>query len=331
MKLTLFRSVVFGIWMFAQVKAGPPVSLKIDLENVVGYWDDGVEFAKLGSNITATAPTATRRIFQSQVQIGDIVAVNGRPAKGTFIMNARNLNVTPTMAPGQSIADTTRTGIAQYTFELLQSDGTPIGTIFASALNGGAPSPGAPLGTTQANAVIAGGTGAYWGARGQAAALAASPAVRAASFAEDPASRRINGGGKIQYILQVTPDEWPVVLSTEFGPAITHASDNLPVTSGHPARAGESLVLYARGLGPVRAAVDAGQPFPATPLAAVNSPVEVTVNGIAATVLSAEGYPGAVDGYQVTFTVPQDVTPGMASLQLTAAWIPGPAVKIAIR
>ena len=57
MKLTLFRSVVFGIWMFAQVKAGPPVSLKIDLENVVGYWDDGVEFAKLGSNITATAPS----------------------------------------------------------------------------------------------------------------------------------------------------------------------------------------------------------------------------------------------------------------------------------
>lgn len=331
MNTSLIRAALCGFWAVALGQAAPPVTLKVDLENVVGYWDDGVEFAKLGSDTRVTTPSATRRIFQSQVQIGDIVAVNGRPAKGTFVMNARNLNVTTATAAGQSVADTTRTGIAQYTFEFLQPDGTPIGGIFVSALNGGTPSPGAPVGSGQASGSIAGGTGAFRGARGQAAAGASSVAVRAASFAEDTASRRTNGGGKIQYILQLIPEERPDVVLTAIGPAVAHAGDNLPVTNANPARAGETLVLYATGLGPVRAAIDVGQPFPASPLAAVNSPVEVSVNGAAAKVVGAEGYPGMDDGYAVTFTLPQDVTPGMASLQLTAAWIQSSVVKIPIQ
>jgi len=38
------------------------------------------------------------------------------------------------------------------------------------------------------------------------------------------------------------------------------------------------------------------QPFPSRPVAAVNSPVDVTVNGKAADVLAATGFPGTVDG-----------------------------------
>ncbi len=41
-------------------------------------------------------------------------------------------------------------------------------------------------------------------------------------------------------------------------------------------------------------------------MAVVNSPVEVTVNGKAAEVLGAVGYPFAVDAYQVNFRVPPD-------------------------
>lgn len=80
------------------------------------------------------------------------------------------------------------------------------------------------------------------------------------------------------------------------GPAVTHASDFSLVTASKPATAGEILSLFATGLGPTRPAVDLGSPFPATPLAVVNSPVEVTVNGKPAEVLAAVGYPGAVDG-----------------------------------
>lgn len=53
----------------------------------------------------------------------------------------------------------------------------------------------------------------------------------------------------------------------------------------------------------------------------------VAVNGETAEVLAAVGYPGAVDGYQVNFQVPADAAKGVASVQVTAAWIAGPAVN----
>ncbi|HTX39112.1 MAG TPA: hypothetical protein VME43_29010 [Bryobacteraceae bacterium] len=43
-----------------------------------------------------------------------------------------------------------------------------------------------------------------------------------------------------------------------------------------------------------------------------NSPLTVTVNGEAAEVLAAVGYPGSVDGYQVNFQMPFDVRTGVA-------------------
>ena len=76
---------------------------------------------------------------------------------------------------------------------------------------------------------------------------------------------------------------------------------------------------------------DPGKPFPASPLAAVNSPVEVLVNGRAAEVLAAVGYPGAVDGYQVNFRIPSETARGTATIQVSAAWIAGPEVRIPVQ
>ena len=98
-----------------------------------------------------------------------------------------------------------------------------------------------------------------------------------------------------------------------------------------PAAAGELLSLFATGLGPVNPGVDPGQPFPSSPLAAVNSPVVVTVNGRAVEVLGAVGYPGAVDGYQVNFRLPSDAGKGVATIQVSAAWIAGTPVNIALQ
>jgi uncharacterized protein (TIGR03437 family) len=115
------------------------------------------------------------------------------------------------------------------------------------------------------------------------------------------------------------------------GPAITHSSDFSLVSASKPATAGEILSVFVRGPGPVKAGVDPGQPFPSSPLAIVNSPVAVTVNGNAAEVLAAVGYPGAVDGYQVNFRVPPDTAKGPASIQVRAAWISGAAVSIPVQ
>jgi uncharacterized protein (TIGR03437 family) len=84
-------------------------------------------------------------------------------------------------------------------------------------------------------------------------------------------------------------------------------------------------------MGPTNPSVDPGQAFPTTPLAAVNSPVDVTVNGKPAEVLGAVGYPGAVDGYQVNFRVPPDTAKGVAIIQVSAAWVVGTAVNIPVQ
>ena len=140
-----------------------------------------------------------------------------------------------------------------------------------------------------------------------------------------------NGGGRLKFVLQVIPMAAPQIVNTPNGPAVTHSSDFTLVTASRPAAAGEILSLFATGLGPTRPGVDPGQPFPSSPTAAVNSPVDVKVNGKSAEVLAAVGFPGAVDGYQVNFYVPPDTARGAATVQVSAAWITGPAVTITVR
>jgi uncharacterized protein (TIGR03437 family) len=150
-------------------------------------------------------------------------------------------------------------------------------------------------------------------------------------MAEDPANRRINGGGTIRFFLHVIPLTTPQIATTAGGPAVTHAGDFTLVTASKPAAAGEILSLFATGLGPTNPGVDPGQPFPSSPAAAVNSPVDVTVNGKPAEVLGAVGYPGAVDGYQVNFRVPPDAAKGVAAIQVSAAWVASTAVNIPVQ
>ena len=103
------------------------------------------------------------------------------------------------------------------------------------------------------------------------------------------------------------------------------------VSAASPAKAGEILTLYASGLGPTRPGVDPGEPFTEDPIQAVNSPVQVLVNGNPGDVLDAKGYPGSVDRYQVDFRVPDATMPGQAALQLSSAWIIGPKVNIPVQ
>src|SRR2546422_517892 len=123
----------------------------------------------------------------------------------------------------------------------------------------------------------------------------------------------------------------PQVVTTAGGSAVTHASDFALVTASKPARPGEILALFASGLGPTHPGVDRGQPSPSDPLAVVNSPVEVTVNGLAARVLAAVGLPGTVDGYQVNFQLPSEAPRGTVAVRVSSAWIAGPAVNIPIQ
>ena len=123
----------------------------------------------------------------------------------------------------------------------------------------------------------------------------------------------------------------PEIITDASGPAVLHNNGFARVTAANPATAGETLVLYGTGLGPTRPGVDPGKPFTSSPDQIVNSPVEVAVNGAPAEVIYAGGFPGAVDGYHVSFRLPPGTAPGEASLRLTAAFIAGPEVKIAVK
>jgi hypothetical protein len=280
-----------------------------------------------------TVPSPPKNFFRNVV-IGDIRAVNGKPVTthtGTG-PGGGNVRIAPT--PGLAIADTVRNGVQVISFEILKSDGTPIGTIIASGFSGGAAPPGSPSSVTGNNFVVTGGTGAFLGVRGQAGTADNPPGVppfRGASITEDPANRRRNGGGSQQWVIHLIPMESPEIVMASGGPAISHSSDFSLVPASKPAAAGEILSLFAKGLGPVSPGVDPGTPFPSSPLATVNSPVEVTVNGKAAEILSAVGYPGAVDGYQVNFRMPPDTAKGSVNIQVTAAWISGTPVSIRLQ
>jgi len=242
---------------------------------------------------------------------------------------------TPIQSGINAISDTTWPSMRDETYEILQTDGiTPVGTIMASGLSSGSPTPpGPPAGSH--NAVITGGTGAFFGARGQKGQrnnmLSGAVSERTASITEDPGLRRQNGGGHLLTVLYLIPTSWPTVVTTTGGPAIVHSSDFSLVTASNPAAAGEILSLFATGLGPTRTSLTPGQAFPASPLAVVNSPLDVTVNGNAAEVLAAVGYPGAVDGYQVNFRVPPGTGTGTATIQISSAWIPGAPVNMEVK
>jgi hypothetical protein len=321
----------------------PPAVLKVEVQDLVFYEVDTADSTKFGKdpNITSSGLSCTSESFQGHlgnrvVAVGDIVAVNGLPAKGTYAVSGTTLCLSPTPVPGQAIADTTHGPIVNETYEFLQMDGTPIGTIMSQGLRVGGPSPPGPA-AGSLNTVIVGGTGAFFGARGQIGnpnarqGLSQSGVSSTRSITEDAAKRRINRGDHVAFTMYVISWFRPEITITASGAAVTHSNDFSLVSASRPAAAGEILSLFATGLGPTRPGLDPGQPFPSDPLAAVNSPVEVLVNGKPAEVLSAVGFPGSVDAYQVNFRLPTDVGKGPANIQLRAAWIVGAPVSIPVQ
>jgi len=117
------------------------------------------------------------------------------------------------------------------------------------------------------------------------------------------------------------------------GPLVYHGADFSLVTQANPAQAGELLIARAKGLGSTTPDLlpPGSRVFPGEPWDTVLAPVYVTVNKQEAEVVNSIGWPGTNDTYRVDFRLPGGTTAGMASVQLTLAWIPGSEVKIPVR
>ncbi len=102
--------------------------------------------------------------------------------------------------------------------------------------------------------------------------------------------------------------------------------------ASHPASAGDSLVIYCAGLGPVTPSVPTGSSAPGSPPAKTSSPVTVTIGGKRAPVAFAGLTPTYAGLYQVNVTVPSGITPGPSvPVILTVAGLSSPPVTVAIQ
>jgi len=302
--------------------AEQPVVLIIETANGNSYRGDVTDPTKMAQDPGMTTPVLAARAFQYTHVISDIVAVNGKPAKGLQHSRGALLIQRVNPQPGQTIADFDGSGPYFCFWDILGPDGTWIGSL----MDGGVAPPG------PGHAIIAG-NGAFLGVTGEHRSMQWTT-PRTGSVTEDPANRRIHQpGGKGRTVFYLYPKYRPSVDVSPTGPAVYHTADFSPVTATSPARAGEILMVGARNLGPTRPELlpPGSRPFKADPIEVVNSPVEVTVNGKEAEVINQVGWPGTYDLYRVDFRVPSGLPPGMSTIQLTAAWIPGPEVKIPVR
>ena len=297
------------------------VVLDMLLDNSVVYYFDVADPARRGTDPGPTTVDMSRfGPFNQTCQIDDIVEVNGKPAKGMHFTCAYRMNFSASPRPGQAVADGSFSNVwPNCNWELLSKDGK-----FVGRLTDGGFFPHS----------ILGGAGAYFGAAGEHHSTSLGIATRSASVAEDPSMRRTHAGtGKYRVQYYLVPLYYPGVETTALGPSVFHA-DFSQVTPDNPARAGETLILRAKNLGPTTPYTLPGQAFPkwtGDPLREVNSDVEVTVGGAPAEVAVKAGWPGEVGIYRVDFRMPAGVPSGNAPLQITAAWIPGNEVPLAVQ
>ncbi len=101
--------------------------------------------------------------------------------------------------------------------------------------------------------------------------------------------------------------EMPVKIMAPAILAMTH-NDGTLVEPSSPARRGETIALYASGLGDLVLEIPSGVAAPPTPLVAIESTYAASVSGTPATVLSAGLAPGIVGLYLVSVVIPTDVS-----------------------
>src|SRR5260370_37628751 len=122
----------------------PSAILQVDVENLVQFVDDVGDPSKFATEPNLTTARDPRNFAQA-VYIGDIVAVNGQSAKGTFTRVSTQLALTPSPSAGQAIGATTRGRVVADYFEILNSGARPIRTVVSNGRGEGSPSLGDPL------------------------------------------------------------------------------------------------------------------------------------------------------------------------------------------
>ncbi len=305
----------FALPLFLTAADQPYIStVTIETRNVVTYNGDIFDPLKLALLTSPAIPSATRA-FTESITVGDVVSINGRPAKGLWQSRSFSMGYSPTAAPGFAIADSSEGAPGECKWAILNVDGNLVGRF----QEGG-------IGTHQ----ITGGSGIFLGVHGTQTSVQAVQAPRRASMTEDPAVRRALGGGTLVHTFHIAPS-YPPAFAEDGNVAIFH-SDLTPVTAASPVRAGQMVIARVVNLGFTLPAVDPGAPFPnLPPYGNVVAPVEVMVDGHATDSINQLGWPGLTNVYRVDFQVPSQTSSGMVGFQVRASGIAGPVVSFPVQ
>jgi uncharacterized protein (TIGR03437 family) len=109
--------------------------------------------------------------------------------------------------------------------------------------------------------------------------------------------------------------EAPVEGTNQVTPAVIRLENNLLATPSNPVHQGDTIVIYATGLGQTVPAANAGAAAPLDPLAASAVTPQVVLGGVSLPVLWAGLTPGFAGLYQINAQVPW-FTPTGASVEL---------------
>jgi uncharacterized protein (TIGR03437 family) len=123
----------------------------------------------------------------------------------------------------------------------------------------------------------------------------------------------------------------PGIFTTGTGaPVILNNSTGRLVSPQEPAKRGDTLIIYATGLGAVAPTVAAGSPAPLDQLSLVTTPVTVVIGAVEATPQFSGLAPGFVGLYQINVAVPGGVSSGSQTLRLSQGGVLSNAVQISI-
>ncbi len=129
-------------------------------------------------------------------------------------------------------------------------------------------------------------------------------------------------------VANVSPGIFILDFNTGQG-AILHANFSV-VSSSNPARAGETLLVYGTGLGPLKIPVKSGDMAPSSPLAETLIVPRVTVGGLDAPVTFSGLAPGFAGLYQVNIVVPNGLQPGNQSIEFFTGGVSSNIATVAV-
>ncbi len=272
----------------------PPLALVSGLD---GSWSGtwAPSNARTGATVTATA-TQAETLFTATVTLGGNVAANANVPQLNpgGVVSAASYAASAAPSPGeivsifgQNMAD----GVSSSTMLPLSTELSNASLVIAGRL--------LPLvfsSTGQINAVmpfeVTTGT-AYQMILQRGTRLSVPQTVTVAPA--EPGIFTTNATGQGQGHIYVTPS----------------ATEQILADSSNPATAGDVIVIYCSGLGPVSPPVADGVGTPSDALRPTNNPVTLTIGGVAVTVIFAGLTPGFTGLYQVNAVIPAGITPGL--------------------